>query len=367
MLGLSRTVSSLCPKVIKLKPSDQKNVCNWLLNNQRDRPSRGLIIPPRDGRVWSEIGGETCARSSRWAEDCLRNPNVLNLNSWLPAEAMEKSDNLTEVVLLATGSFNPITVMHLRLFELARDYLHGTGRYKVVKGIISPVSDGYKKKGLVEGSHRLTMAQLAAESSDWIEVDVWECSQKEWTETVLAHHQQQQQQLVCANSGRNQKKPGSRKGHKRKRDNSCQDVTDYNCPESKATPQVKLLCGADMLESLGTPNLWKPEHVVEIVSSFGLVCIARLGSDARKFIYESDVLWKYKDNIHLVEEWITNDISSTKVRRALRRGLSVRYLVPDPVLDYIQAHDLYNEESEEKNSGVILEPLVRNNKNPQNM
>ncbi|XP_075046364.1 uncharacterized protein LOC142107101 isoform X3 [Mixophyes fleayi] len=255
MLGLSRTVSSLCPKVIKLKPSDQKNVCNWLLNNQRDRPSRGLIIPPRDGRVWSEIGGETCARSSRWAEDCLRNPNVLNLNSWLPAEAMEKSDNLTEVVLLATGSFNPITVMHLRLFELARDYLHGTGRYKVVKGIISPVSDGYKKKGLVEGSHRLTMAQLAAESSDWIEVDVWECSQKEWTETVLAlrHHQQQQQQLVCANSGRNQKKPGSRKGHKRKRDNSCQDVTDYNCPESK---------GIDIV-TRNLAKLLKPQKVIE--------------------------------------------------------------------------------------------------------
>ncbi|XP_078522401.1 nicotinamide/nicotinic acid mononucleotide adenylyltransferase 1-like [Lissotriton helveticus] len=43
-----------------------------------------------------------------------------------PAE-MEKSDDRTEVVLLACGSFNPITNMHLRLFELARDHLHATG------------------------------------------------------------------------------------------------------------------------------------------------------------------------------------------------------------------------------------------------
>lgn len=34
----------------------------------------------------------------------------------------------TEVVLLACGSFNPITNMHLRLFELAKDYLNATGR-----------------------------------------------------------------------------------------------------------------------------------------------------------------------------------------------------------------------------------------------
>lgn len=39
---------------------------------------------------------------------------------------MEDPDR-TEVVLLACGSFNPITNMHLRLFELAKDYFHETG------------------------------------------------------------------------------------------------------------------------------------------------------------------------------------------------------------------------------------------------
>lgn len=44
---------------------------------------------------------------------------------------MEEPDRKTEVVLLACGSFNPITNMHLRLFELAKDYLHETGRMVV--------------------------------------------------------------------------------------------------------------------------------------------------------------------------------------------------------------------------------------------
>lgn len=32
------------------------------------------------------------------------------------------------LVLLACGSFNPITNQHMRLFELARDHMHSTGQ-----------------------------------------------------------------------------------------------------------------------------------------------------------------------------------------------------------------------------------------------
>lgn len=35
------------------------------------------------------------------------------------------------------------------------------------------------------------------------------------------------------------------------------------------------------------------------------------------------------------------EISATAIRQRLARGLSVRYLVPDPVLDYIETHQLY--------------------------
>lgn len=120
-----------------------------------------------------------------------------------------------------------------------------------------------------------------------------------------------------------------------------------------------LLCGADVLESFGIPNLWKQEDIAEIVGRYGLVCISRSGSDAHKFIHQSDMLWRYRKNIHVVREWVTNEISATHVRRALRRGRSVRYLLPDAVVHYIQECNLYSAESEQKNADVVLEPLQR--------
>ncbi|XP_054556754.1 nicotinamide/nicotinic acid mononucleotide adenylyltransferase 3 isoform X2 [Talpa occidentalis] len=97
------------------------------------------------------------------------------------------------VVLLACGSFNPITNMHLRLFEVARDHLHQTGLYQVIGGIISPVNDKYGKKDLAAARHRVAMARLALQTSDWIRVDPWESEQAQWVETVkvLRHHHNQ--------------------------------------------------------------------------------------------------------------------------------------------------------------------------------
>lgn len=129
-----------------------------------------------------------------------------------------------------------------------------------------------------------------------------------------------------------------------------------SCPEC---PQLMMLCGADVLESFVIPNLWKQDDIAEILDRYGLVCITRSGSDPHKFIHQSDLLWKYRKNIHVVPEWVTNEISATHVRRALRRGQSVRYLLPDDVVQYIQEHQLYNSDTEQKNVDVILAPLQR--------
>ncbi|XP_013871189.1 nicotinamide/nicotinic acid mononucleotide adenylyltransferase 1 [Austrofundulus limnaeus] len=259
--------------------------------------------------------------------------------------------NLPKVVLLACGSFNPITNMHLRMFELARDYLEDTGQYNVVKGIISPVGDGYQKKGLIEARHRVEMAQLATENSGWITVDSWESLQPEWTETckVVRHHYEE---LVEEEHNTGVKSAKKRRLEKKYIDSSAH-------PKKKDGPQLMLLCGADVLESFGVPNLWKLEDIDEIVGRYGMVCITRSGNDPHKFIHQSDVLWKHRKNIHTVHEWVTNEISATHVRRALRRGQSVRYLLPDIVLSYIQEHNLYSAESEQKNADVILAPLQR--------
>nr|XP_058959310.1 nicotinamide/nicotinic acid mononucleotide adenylyltransferase 1-like [Pocillopora verrucosa] len=222
---------------------------------------------------------------------------------------MAAAASKSRVVLLSCGSFNPITFLHLRMFEIARDALLKTGIYTVVQGIFSPVNDGYKKKDLIESEHRIQMCRLGVQTSDWISVDDWESKQAGWTQTakVLKHFAED---VVT-------KFPGS------------------------SPPTVKLLCGADLLESFAVPNLWADEDIEEIVGKHGLVVISRVGSNPESFIYESDVLTKYINNIHIVTEWISNDVSATKIRRALRRSESVKYLIPDPVIDYIKENKLY--------------------------
>ncbi|CAL8254536.1 unnamed protein product [Arctogadus glacialis] len=255
-----------------------------------------------------------------------------------------------EVVLIACGSFNPITNMHLRMFELARDHLQDTEKYRVVRGIISPVGDGYRKKGLIEARHRVEMARLATKTSDWIEVDTWESLQPDWVETakVVRHHYEE---LKAAQ--RDQGEDGTVSCGKKRRMEEEHPSTNEAQP-----PQLFLLCGADVLESFGVPNLWKPEDVEEL-AGHGVVCITRGGSDPEKFVHQSDVLWRHRRNIHLVREWVTNEVSATHVRRSLRRGRSVRYLLPDAVVTYVKEERLYSAQSEQKNADVVLAPLAR--------
>jgi nicotinamide mononucleotide adenylyltransferase len=56
---------------------------------------------------------------------------------------------------------------------------------------------------------------------------------------------------------------------------------------------------------------------------------------------EGSLLNKYQSNILIVQNPIPNDISSSLVRQEVQQGNSVKYLVPDAVLEYIAHHGLY--------------------------
>ncbi|XP_029135283.2 nicotinamide/nicotinic acid mononucleotide adenylyltransferase 3 [Labrus bergylta] len=251
------------------------------------------------------------------------------------------------LVLLACGSFNPITNQHMRLFELARDHMHSTGQYQVVGGIVSPVSDGYGKQGLVLAKHRIAMAKLALQSSNWVTVDEWESQQPDWTETVVT---------MRYHYGRILKEY---EGHVEQDDFNGNSIS---LPSPR--PQLKLLCGADFLDTFKIPGLWQDDHVEEVAGHFGLVCVSRGGLQPERAVHESDTLSRHSQNIFLVREWVRNETSATEVRRALRRGVSVKYLIPDSVIDYIHQHNLYTEDSERTNEGMVLRPLAKQAQQP---
>ncbi|XP_076759726.1 nicotinamide mononucleotide adenylyltransferase isoform X1 [Xylocopa sonorina] len=241
----------------------------------------------------------------------------------------------TRVILMSCGSYNPPTNMHLRMFEIARDHLHRMGTHIVVGGVISPVHDAYAKKELASSTHRCAMLRLALQNSDWIRLSTWETRQNGWTKTriSLQYHQNLLNSVLYD--------PNIMKHNIPIEDLEWIPENIKNSPDH--TPiQIKLLCGADLLESFGTYDLWAEEDIDAIVGEHGLVVITREGSNPNKFIYDSDILSKHMHNIYIVTEWIPNEISSTRIRRALKRGESVRYLLQDAVIDYVYKHGIYD-------------------------
>ncbi|VDP18698.1 unnamed protein product [Echinostoma caproni] len=91
--------------------------------------------------------------------------------------------------------------------------------------------------------------------------------------------------------------------------------------------------------SYGVPD-WTLIEV--LVRDYGIVCISRPQSNPAKIVFESEILSKYESNILLITDWCQNALSATLVRRALSLGETVRYLVPDGVLDKIYDLGLYN-------------------------
>ncbi|XP_063896200.1 nicotinamide/nicotinic acid mononucleotide adenylyltransferase 1 isoform X1 [Helicoverpa armigera] len=248
-----------------------------------------------------------------------------------------------KIVIMACGSFSPPTYMHLRMFELARDYIHNLNLGSVVGGLVCPVHDAYGKKDLVPAHHRIAMLKLALRSSSWIKISEWETQQSGWTRTrvTLQHHQDTINNYL---TGVNDPDPPSWLPDDIINLNSL-DEPDNLMEKLNGNVQdgvtVKLLCGADLLESFATPGLWSDEDLETIVGRHGLVVVTRAGCDPGRFIYESDMLYKYRKNVILVTNYIANEVSSTQIRRLVRRGESAKYLTDDAVLAYVRQHRLY--------------------------
>ena len=48
------------------------------------------------------------------------------------------------------------------MFEMAKDQVIESGNYELLAGYYSPVSDQYKKEGLVQAVHRVRMCECVA-------------------------------------------------------------------------------------------------------------------------------------------------------------------------------------------------------------
>jgi len=202
------------------------------------------------------------------------------------------------------------------MFEMAKDYVRQNTDYEIVGGYLSPVSDMYKKPGLLNAQHRTTMCTLAAEqTSSWLMVDTWEAFQDYQRTAVVLDHFDYEINTVL---GGVHTEDGEQRSIK-----------------------VMLLAGSDLISTMSEPGVWSYADLDHILGRYGTFIVERQGSAMDQ---ATDSLARWRDNIHLISQLIQNDVSSTKVRLFLRRGLSVRYLLPMSVVEYIEQNGLYLED-----------------------
>ncbi|KAH8427886.1 Nicotinamide/nicotinic acid mononucleotide adenylyltransferase 1 [Aspergillus melleus] len=220
----------------------------------------------------------------------------------------------TPLLLVACGSFSPITYLHLRMFEMAADYVKFSTDFEIVGGYLSPVSDAYRKAGLASSEHRVAMCQVAVDqTSDWLMVDTWEPMQKKYqpTAVVLDHFDYEI--------------------------NTVRQGVDVGNGSRKPV-RIALLAGADLIHTMSTPGVWSQEDLDHILGKYGSFIVERSGTDIDEALA---ALQPWKKNIYVIQQLIQNDVSSTKIRLFLRREMSVRYLIPVPVIHYIEENKLY--------------------------
>lgn len=93
------------------------------------------------------------------------------------------------------------------------------------------------------------MLKHALNTSEWIKISEWETQQEGWTRTrnTLQYHQNYLNSIIRDVNGTNT--------------SNLPNWIPENIRQTKDPVQIKLLCGADLLESFATPGVWQKEDV----------------------------------------------------------------------------------------------------------
>lgn len=201
------------------------------------------------------------------------------------------------------GTFNPIHYGHLRAAEEARE------KANLDKVIFIPAgTPPIKTSDTLDAHHRYEMTKIALSSNKNFEILDIEVKQKEKSytiNTILALHQ------IYPND------------------------------------ELFFILGIDAF--LDLPNWWQPERIVREID---FIVVSRPGYKLSD-IFESPYINKH-DIKGLSEFLILNsgrkvypiqitqmDISSTEIRNTIKKGMSIRYLLPEAVEQYIYKNSLY--------------------------
>lgn len=101
--------------------------------------------------------------------------------------------------------------------------------------------------------------------------------------------------------------------------------------------EIWFTMGTDNLKNMA---LWKGYK--KLVTHFKALMLERDDDDVMEHIInQNHELKAYKDSFIKVKETVRSNCNSTLIRDKIRRGKSIRYLVPDEVYEYISLKGMY--------------------------
>jgi nicotinate-nucleotide adenylyltransferase len=217
-------------------------------------------------------------------------------------------DSLNQSIGILGGSFDPIHFGHLRLAQEALDFF-GLSEVRFIPAGRPPHRDPPK----VSDVHRLAMLELAMADNSNFRIDTRELGKTTSTYTI-------------------------------------DTLESLRADVGKQTPLV-LFMGADQFLALHTWRRWKEltdlAHILVAMrpatqpfTPNSLAPEVSAWFQARLKHEPALILRAPAGHIFMLE-LTPLGISSTAIRANLAAGRSPRYLLPDPVLDYIRTHNLY--------------------------
>ena len=215
----------------------------------------------------------------------------------------------SKLVGIFGGTFDPIHLGHLRLAEELADQLD-LSQVRFIPARVPP----HRATPRVTSTHRLAMVHLACEGNPRFWVDDRECNRQGASYTV-------------------------------------DTLLELRAEFGAACP-FYLLMGMDAYLGLPTWSRWQ-----QLYELSHIVIAQRPGFDldpaamstplaaetSARRVLDSGPLRAAPGGCVLAVDSAMLEISATAIRAALRDGRSVRYLLPDSVLDYIASNHLYKE------------------------
>ncbi|MBP3285135.1 MAG: nicotinate (nicotinamide) nucleotide adenylyltransferase [Clostridia bacterium] len=190
------------------------------------------------------------------------------------------------------GVFNPPHNFH---FAVAEEILNNHPEFEKI--IFMPVGDKYKKPEIIPAKHRYNMLKLACNKNKKIEVSDFEI--------------QQEEQFYAYQT---------------------LDAFQKRYPDC----QFSFIIGSDSLKTFET---WKRYEY--LLNRYEILVYPRGNDNAEKILAEHPILKNVKELFTLANCHISTNISSTFIRKSLKNGKKINYLLPEEVLKYIEEHKLY--------------------------